>query len=152
MTLNCIWSYCSNPGDLKNMDLVSLFISISTLVGYLTPKSSLKKNLSDITYVVAWGIRSSIPFQRLLIWKWMWSYDWSSNLLISWPQSNTLGIAARRHPLEYHFIAITPRSTLTQMGSTSWGQVFGQIISSNRLLRIIISSYSKPQNCVPIIL
>ena len=54
----------------ENLVLVSLFNSISTLVGYLMPKPSLLINSSTI-WVVSDGIRRPLPFPRALVQKWM---------------------------------------------------------------------------------
>ena len=50
--------------------LVSLFNHISTFVGYLMPKSSLKNSM--VLFNSLQGDKRFMPFQRVLVWKWMW--------------------------------------------------------------------------------
>ena len=51
----------------------------------------------------------------------------------------------------YFFIAITPRFTLTWIGSSSKGATMGQMKLLNRLLIIHIISYLKPHSRVQIV-
>ena len=56
---------------LFSFSLVSLFIGISTFIGYLMPNPFLKKNSSSTILPIAGRIRGFIPFSMVFVKKGM---------------------------------------------------------------------------------